>query len=256
MLAGVVSRRIVQRHLHVTSPKVVTISPGGFRGFYMMGVASYIRDHFNTDACFFSGASVGAWISLLMTYRGNHTALIHELNVLTPHFTNLSLAEMQTTVADRILGRFKTADFDLKRLFVGVSRIKAFGFENDVYSDFRDLRDAVECCQASSHIPMITGGFLRKYDRQWTFDGGFCANPYLMYSDPALHIGPEIWVSDPRPKPCIRTHSFFKNIQLVLDQTSLFSRHKFDLEQMYLLGYRDSAANHSSLASVFSPRRR
>ena len=42
-----------------------------------------------------------------------------------------------------------------------------------------NLEDCLDCCIASSHIPLITNGLIHKYDEKFTFDGGFSSNPYI-----------------------------------------------------------------------------
>ena len=243
---------MVQRLIHPITPKLVTISPGGYRGYYLLGVTSYIRQKFNTDQCFFSGASAGAWLSLMMTYRGNHTTLIEDMGLFSPGFTNQNLKQIQEKISDILLEKYTTEDFDLNRLYVGVSRLSKFYVETDVYSNFRDLEDAVRCCQASSHIPFITGGMLRLYDRRLTFDGGFSVYPYLNETEPILHICTEIWSDDKdKREKWNRMNPLVKNIRILLEQTSLFSKNKMNMLDLYWKGYHDSAKNHLYLAGLF-----
>lgn len=253
--AGKIIRQLTHSQIRPNSiSKLVTISPGGYRGFYLLGVSSYIRSHFNTDQCLFSGASVGAWIALGMTYRGNYTQFIHSLNVLSPQFTDQPLGQMQRTVSDTIMRLYRTEDFDLDRLFIGVTRVQGLAAIPVIYSNFSDLKDAVECCKASSHIPLITGNLLCKYDGQFALDGGICPDPYLKQELlPELHIFSEIWVDEPNRsvKPNFAKFGVWKNIRLLLDQTTLFSRYKYNLDSMFRVGYEDSAANHEYLAQVF-----
>jgi hypothetical protein len=246
------SGMMVHRLIHPFSPKVVTISPGGYKGYYLLGVTSYIREHFNTDKCLFSGASAGAWFSLMMTFRGNHSLLLKDLDVLSPTFVKQNLKQIQDNVSSVILEKYKTEDFDLKRLYIGVSRFRFFHVETDIYTDFRDLEDAVRCCQASSHIPFITGGMLRVYDRRLTFDGGFSVYPYLNESEPILHICTEVWTDDKEKREkWNRQNPLVKNIRIVMEQTTLFSKDKFNLVDMYWKGYYDSSRNHAKLVKLF-----
>lgn len=245
---------MVHRMVHPISPKVVTISPGGYRGYYLLGVTSYIREHFQTDKYIFSGASAGAWLSLMMTYRGNHSLLLKDLDVLSPDFVKQNLKKIQKNISQKILEHYTTDDFDLKRLYVGVSRIRPFHIETDIYSGFRDLEDAVRCCQASSHIPFITGGLLRVYDRRFTFDGGFSTYPYLNETEPVLHICTELWKDDKEKREkWNRLNPLVKNVRIIMEQTTLFSRDKFNLMDLYWDGYHDSAENHDKLLKLFPP---
>ena len=243
---------MVHRLIRPITPKVVTISPGGYKGYYLLGVTSYIRQNFNTDQYLFSGASAGAWLSLMMTYRGNHTLLLEDMGVFSPGFSKQNLKQIQEKLSRTLLNKYTTEDFDLKRLYVGVSRLNKFYVETDVYSNFTDLEDAVRCCQASSHIPLITGGLLRVYDRRLTFDGGFSVYPYLNETEPILHICTEIWSNDKEKRErWNRMNPLVKNIRIILEQTTLFSRDKFNMLDLYWNGYHDSAKNHLYLAKIF-----
>ncbi len=249
------------------APKIITISPGGYRGYYLLGVTSYLKDNFDMDSYIFSGASAGAWFSLMMTYRGNHSELLENLNVFSPEFIQQDLRQIQHSVSKTLLTKYTTADFDLKRLAVGVSRVRPFYVESTVYTDFRDLKDAVECCQASSHIPFITGGMIRCYDRRLAFDGGFGMYPYLVPSSssgwggggavekPVLHIATDIWKEDvEKNKKWNRGAPFLRNFRNVMEQTTVFSKYKYNMTKLYLDGYQDSARNHANLSALF-PRK-
>jgi hypothetical protein len=50
-------------------------------GYYLLGVASVILEEYdlNIRNTIYSGASAGAWISLMMTYRGNFTELAQDI---------------------------------------------------------------------------------------------------------------------------------------------------------------------------------
>jgi hypothetical protein len=235
-------------------PKIVTISPGGYKGYYLLGVTSYLKEHFDTSSYLFSGASAGAWFSLIMTYRGNHTALLENLNVFSPEFMEQDLKQIQHTVSKTLLEKYTTEDFDLKRLAIGVSHIRPFCVKSKIYTDFRDLKDAVNCCQASSHIPFITGGMIRCYDRRLAFDGGFSIYPYLSIKDskPVIHICADIWKRETeKHKKWNRAYPFMKNFRTVMEQTTVFSKHKYNMTKLYTDGYSDTAMNHAKLAEIF-----
>ena len=234
--------------------KIVTISPGGYKGYYLLGVTSYLKEHFDTSSYLFSGASAGAWFSLIMTYRGNHTALLEKLNVFSPEFMKQDLKQIQHSVSKTLLEKYTTEDFDLERLAIGVSHIRPFFVNSMVYTNFRDLKDAVECCQASSHIPFITGGIYRFYDHKLAFDGGFSMYPYLHMNDskPVIHICADIWKRETeKNKKWNRAYPFVKNFRTVMEQTTVFSKHKYNMMKLYTDGYSDTAMNHAKLALIF-----
>ena len=52
----------------IRNKKIISISPAGYKGFYVMGVCKYIKQNYNLDNYVFTGASAGAWNSLLLCF--------------------------------------------------------------------------------------------------------------------------------------------------------------------------------------------
>ena len=199
--------------------KLVSISPGGFYGFYVMGVCSYIRDNYCTSDCIFSGASAGAWNSLYMTYNKDPRVL-NELLVKNLLYADKNIFQIEEKMKNLILEKCAESDFDLDRLFVGVTTVGRI----NIYCDFNSLEDALDCCIASSHIPFITGSAVLRYKNVVSFDGGFSEYPYLGVGKVALHITPTVWDK-------------YVNNGL---RYNLFHKKSFDLEKLFEKGYHDS----------------
>jgi hypothetical protein len=218
-----------------TSTKVISISPGGFYGYYELGVASYLKDNYVLDDCVFSGASAGAWISLFMTYKGDDD-IVHRLGFLNNEFRNIRSIEVR--LKKRLLENYQTSDFDLSRLFVGVTRLCT----TDIYTDFDTLEDAIDCCIASSHIPFITGPAVNIYDGYLAFDGGFSRKPYLDLCEPILHITPSIW------KPLLKKpeESVLDSYKVLLDPGEL------DFVRLYEEGYNDTRYACQTFSKYFN----
>ena len=159
--------------------KIITLSPGGFRGFYVLGLCKYIKENYNLSDCIFSGASAGAWNGLFMTYKGNDDEFVE--NLLNIDFYNAkSIQKIEYLLKDNILTNYSEADFDLHRLIIGVSVLDKFiCLRKELYCEFQQLEDVIDCCIASSHIPFLTGGLFRKYRNKYSFDGGFKKYPFL-----------------------------------------------------------------------------
>ena len=221
--------------------KVISISPGGYRGFYLFGVCKYIKEHYDLTDYIFSGASAGSFTGLAFCYKKSITEFQNK--VIDDSVVNTkSIKELENLVKHKILSQFTKDDFELDKLFVGVTTIQNFKPKTVIHSDFMDLDDAVSACIASSHIPYITGGFSNVYRDKYSFDGGFSKYPYLDTSKSILNITPEIWNND-QSKPA----KFFRGI----DYTSLFSRNKFDFNDMIEKGYKDSEENRYYLDNIF-----
>lgn len=211
--------------------KLIIISPGGYKGFYMMGLAAYIKKHYDLSDYIYSGASAGAWNSLLMTYK--HDIAIFRQHINDPTIrTAKSISEMEQVLKHRLLDSYSTKDFDLDRLFIGVTTVeRGRKPATTIYTRFDDLEDAIDCCIASSHIPFITGNMTHTYHNLLSFDGGFSKYPYLGFTKPVLHITPGMWKSADVPA------KIWKDIH---EYTTLFSKDRYEFSELYDQGYRDA----------------
>jgi hypothetical protein len=109
--------------------------------------------------------------------------------------------------------------------------------KTNIYTDFDNLEDAIDCCIASSHIPFITGTLINKYKNNYAFDGGFSSYPYLNIKRPSLHITPSVWNENEK-----RDCSFLKI-------------ENFNLEKLYEKGYLDTEKKgKNKLDEIFLPK--
>jgi hypothetical protein len=198
--------------------KMISISPAGYYGFYVMGICAYIRENYDTSKYIFSGASAGAWNSLYMTLKDNPDYMTNIL-VRNDLYSNKNIFEIELAMKNRILQYYKTNEFELGRLFIGVTGIG----KTNIYTDFENLEDAIDCCIASSHIPFVSGSIVHLYKNKYIFDGGFSDYPYLNTNKVALHISPNIWN---------------QNAKL---NFNLLKKDSFNLEKLFEKGYQDSA---------------
>jgi hypothetical protein len=223
----------------VNSKKLITISPGGYKGFYMLGIVRFLKRNYNLSDYIFSGASAGAWNSLMLAFK-------YDLEVFKYHIMDESLqhaksiADTEQILKSRLLKYYKTEDFDLAKLFIGVTSLKNNKPHTIIYTQFDTLEDAIDCCIASSHIPLITGNMTNMYNNMLSFDGGFSKYPYFNISKPVFHITPSIWA---KQKP-----GMVKNIQ---GYTTLFSKDKFNFSEICENGYNDSYKNKEILDKIF-----
>ena len=225
----------------IKDKKIISISPGGYMGLYMFGTCTYIKEHFNLDNYIFSGASAGAWNSLIMCCKKDTNILQKFIIERCVKETN-NIIELENRMKNQILATYTIDDFDLKRLFVGVTTFKGIFPITTIFSGFNSLEDAIDCIIASSHIPFVTGGLINKYNNTLTFDGGFLREPYLNINERILHITPKMWI---KQKP---NNNIIKDIQ---DYASMFSKDKYDFAKLYEEGYNDAHKNRDFLNSIF-----
>jgi hypothetical protein len=218
--------------------KLITISPGGYKGFYTQGICIYIKEKYDIDNYLFSGASAGAWNALFMTCKKD-IALSSKYIIDSVTKNTQSIFEIQNKVKENILNHYKTDDFELEKLFIGVTTLHGLKIKTTIYSNFCSLEDAIDCCFASSHIPFITGNMLNTYKNVFSFDGGFSRNPYFDSMNSEFHITPGIWDINNKKRFCL------ENI------TTLFSKDNYDCNQLLIDGYNDAETHKEFLDNVF-----
>jgi hypothetical protein len=243
---------------YIKDNKLISISPGGFKGFYMLGTCAFIREHYNLENYIYSGASAGAWNSLFMTYNGEPIELAYDL--LDDKLHNAaSMIDLEYMIKYKVLNKYKTDDFNLKKLFIGVTSFENLKIRTHIFSEFETLEDAVNCCVASSHIPYITGNnFLNKYKNMNAFDGGFSKYPYLNVIKPSLHITPSMWkekeiqlmLNDPNLHAKSYIEKLLKLPSQVYDYTTLISNKKYNYLELYDEGYKDAKKNKDFLDKI------
>jgi hypothetical protein len=216
---------------YLKNKKTITISQAGYYGFYLLGVCMYIKEHYNTDNCIFSGASAGALCSLFMTIKNNPKKMM-DLIVVNENYKNKNAIEMLQITKKIIFTNFSEKDFELNSLFITVNTIN----QTNIYTDFENFEDVLNCCEASSHIPYISGPKTLEYKDKFVFDGGFCKNPYLDSLQQILHIHPNIWGQNAK-------------IPFILYKTN-----PVDFEKLYERGYQDTLKfGKETLDKLFTP---
>jgi hypothetical protein len=83
------------------------------------------------------------------------------------------------------------------------------------------------------------------YDKQITFDGGFSSFPYLNTSKHCLHIHPSMWSVDDKNTKIV------SNLKTIYDYMLMFSKDKYNFQQLYLNGYNDCKKNKHILDTIF-----
>lgn len=223
---------------------IISISPGGLQGFYMLGISTYIKENYDLSTFLFSGASAGAWNALFMTFRGN----MEEFKEILFHidYEHLdSIYQIQTTLKNEILKKYSSIDFDLDRLFIGVSTFENFQFNNVIYSNFQSLHDALDACIASSNIPFITGELIYLYQNKLSFDGGLHKYPYLDTNPNSLHISHDMWKKIPDNKILPLLPPFYQENREKSEELITFNPNYFF--ELYSQGYYDAQIHQTIL---------
>jgi hypothetical protein len=247
------AKLFINENTFLHDKKLITISPGGYKGFYLLGILTYIKEKYETENLIYSGASAGSWNGLFMCYKGNPLSFVYNLLDYNIKNTN-SITELEYFMKYKLLTSYKSEDFDLRRLFIGVTTIKGFAPFTNIFSEFETLEDAINCCIASSHIPLITGGLTNKYHNMFTFDGGFSNYPYLD-KERMVHVSPSMWKENhtKNAEPTLMT-SVKRSIFSIKKYSEFFSVSKNNLLELFDDGYQDAKKNKSYLDTLFSTK--
>ena len=219
--------------------KTMVLKPGGLKGFYMVGISKYIRDHYDLSNWQYYGASAGAWNALYLSCKKEEMFMqqIQELG----QFSYNDLYDLERTMKKRIVTNFEMNDFQLSRLHICVS-VKPNWFpllRKHIIKDFENLDDVVESCIASSHLPFVSNGdFFYNYRNKKCLDGGAFRLPYRKRDKihPDFILCPDSW----------------KNTK-INDMNRIYN---MDVQQLIYNGYNDAHRNRERLDECFnSPTR-
>lgn len=203
--------------------KFIAFKPGSLQGFYMLGISKYIVDNYNLHNYQLYGASAGAWNSLFVSLKKDHNKFIYFLE--NNKFNKVeTMFNIENIIKDYILGTYCENDFDLNKINICVAVIEKYKIEKQIFNNFNNLEDLVNCCIASSHIPYITGKSpFYTYRNKACIDGGVFPECYSKNLKPSLLIYPEIWNNT-----SIRNYSKVKNL---------------DIKRLINYGYNDAYKN-------------
>tara|TARA_Y100000816_G_C25659131_1_gene349999 strand:- start:9 stop:548 length:540 start_codon:yes stop_codon:yes gene_type:complete len=163
-----------------------------------------------------------------MSYEGdpiNFKKLILDLN----YNNTKSLYDLQNNIKHKLLTDFNHNDFNLKKIFIGVTVLEKFKFKNYIFTDFESLEDAINCIIASSNIPFFTGKLFYKYRNRFCFDGGFSKDPFIHNPDKDLLIYPDV----------------FKNTDMYYEPLNIIENDLFEIDfdgllKLFHKGYNDA----------------
>ena len=231
----------------IKNKKLISISPGGLKGFYELGVLSYIKDNYNMENYIFSGASAGAWNALFMCFKNDTKVFVFNLLSDYKLLQVKNINELEYYLKYKLLTKYNSNDFDLRRLFIGVTTLKKFKPVTNIFSDFNNLEDAINCCIASSHIPFITGGITNRYHDKYAFDGGFSTYPYLNFTENVLHITPGMWKKLNNQKK--NFFNKFASLDIIIELFLIAKKKNY--MQLFDYGYQDAKINKALLDEIF-----
>ena len=219
---------------------LIQLTPGGIRGFYNLGTCVYIKENYDISDYIFSGASAGAWNSLMLSYKNNpHNFALKLLDSMKEKSKPKSIYETQLYLKNQLLECYNSDDFELDKLFLGLTNLSNQTLFTNIYGDFENLEDALNCCISSSNIPFITGNCEIKYKDVLSLDGYFSEFPYLKL-DYDLQIGPDMWNQDD-------LLNNKKSRSYDLYRMFFYNNRNINFYELYIKGYSEAKNNKEIL---------
>tara|TARA_B100001769_G_scaffold275318_1_gene277224 strand:- start:17644 stop:18480 length:837 start_codon:yes stop_codon:yes gene_type:complete len=237
--------------------KVITLSPAGLAGFYLLGIVKYIKENYDISEYTILGASAGAWCSIPMVYKDNITDITENLinnyciiqnynpdDNIDDIFNNndyyvdegcniKSIYQLQCNIKSILLDNYSKKNFNLNKLNIATTIFTKSGFKQIIISDIKSLDQVTDSCFASSHIPFITGkGLLKVHDKVF-FDGGFKLFPPAIIN-PYFEIKHTMWGFNMRDILNIKKYNDPSNV-----------------ESLLIKGFEDSKTNKHILNKYF-----
>jgi hypothetical protein len=168
-----------------TLKKNLHISHAGLYGFYDFAICKYIKQNY-----IFSGVSIGAWNSLIMTYKhtNNYNKLVELVFKKIKTNKIKSIKKIQLELKNILLTNSKTEDYELDKLFIVVCVIENKWINNYIYTDFDTLENAIDCCIASSNYSFVSCDMFYKFQDKISYDGRILRNKKIIIKNPNLII--------------------------------------------------------------------
>lgn len=236
----------------IQDKKLITVTPGGLQGFYVLGICTYIKENYDLSNYVFSGASAGSWNSLFLSYKYDTKKIVDAIFDIDYEKAG-SIFNVELMIKRKFLSNFCNNDFDLEKVYVGSTIFENFKFRSKVYNDFESLSDAIDCCMGSSHIPFVCGSLYFVYRDKITIDGGFSMylndSPYLPTKIPSLIINPNLFKKNISNNESVDLCEFYKSYFDSLDINKITN-----IKNMYEEGYQNAKDNKEALDEIFSKK--
>ncbi len=210
--------------------KIISIKPGGLKGFYVLGMCKFIKETYPLDNCHFYGSSAGSWNAMYLSLPFDNSYYFDEIIKINPDKTK-NLYEIELRLKDIILNQAEINKIDNnisslnKKCNICLSEFKGYKFKKVIVNEFKNCEDLIDNCIASSHLPLVSNGnIFYKCGNKKIIDGGLFRKNYPKHIEPHLTI----------------SHKMFKNKEIY----KFSSFNNLDIEKLIYHGYKD-AMKHS-----------
>jgi len=214
----------------IDNPDII-LSPGGLLGFYVLGICHYIKNNYNITNKKIIGFSAGSLNNIFLSLDKEYDNIfLQELfklklygNMPLPYLLNKSINIMNTN--------FNIDKFDTTNKFIAVTTNYN---KLEIYNKFLTTNQLMNCCIASSFIPLITyKDIFYFYNGKSSIDGGLL---YYKYKN-KLKYRKILWLN----------YNIFKRYKKYYIPGYSLLYKNCSIYELYILGYNDASKNKNIL---------
>jgi len=226
---------ILKNKVSIQSEPDIIISPGGYNGFYQLGLCHYIKNNFHYENKKIIGFSSGSWVGLFMSLNNKYSNKCIE--DIFKQIDKCCPLQMLPSIFKNTIEKYDYTDFNIANLQIGLTDIHTKNMYIQPY--FLSIGDCINCCIGSSFVPYVTyNDLFYFYNNKCVIDGGVYYKNYMANIDTnkVLVINYKVFRPNFNPKG-----RHFIN----------FIKPKRTLYDLYLLGYNNARNNHDYLKKFF-----
>ncbi len=159
----------------------IVISGGGLKGYFMCGAVSILKhelQRYNVKIGRVSGASAGAWAAMFIC-TGVSSAAWMESYFACKDTPEVAILDVYQRLWPWFSSMMPPNAYELctGKLFISISELTVFGFQNRIISEFASNQELFDCCVASSSIPSLTRqSWICRFRGKLAYDGGMTNN--------------------------------------------------------------------------------
>ena len=142
--------------------------------------------------------------------------------------------KIQNHIEDIILNDFNENSLELNKIIIGISVFKGLKFKPELVFNISNLEISTQLCKSSSHIPLITGNLINRFNGYLVLDGAYTNLPLSLIEKPYFNINTDIWGTK---------------------LTNAFSPDK-DIKFLFYKGYFDTHKNRKILNKKFKKKKK
>ena len=205
----------------------IILSPGGLLGYYVLGICHYIKNNYDITNKKIIGFSAGSLNNIFLSLNKKYdTIFLSELFKLKLN-GNMPLPYLLNKTIQIMKDNFTINHFDTTNKFIAVTTNYN---KLEGYNKFLTTNQLMNCCIASSFIPLITyRDIFFFYDGKSSIDGGLL---YYKYKD-KINCNNLLLLN----------YNIFKRYKNYNIPGSSLLKKNCSIYQLYILGYNDAKHN-------------